>query len=259
MPVSVGSGGRGELELPSAKSLPVQAATDSGLLLEASSADKFEMTLHRDAKFWDAVSNRKLKAKKRKARKFLSHQQERFSIGDEFKGDEDGATEVNFYSSFTAGAGSSSQSLGPEGSANNYSSLSDMDLIMQLAELENGNAEEVNFPMNAGKETGGKEVSTVETETTPTTSDAAKAGRSAVSSELQVLEELERELGLDNFLTGGPSSDPSQTVAPVSAGAGTAASTGSVSAPVTSSVSTLDDDDNLDELEKYLQSLGTKS
>ena len=109
------------------------AASDSGLHLEATSTDRFELTLHRDAKFWDSVTSRKQRAKKRKARKFLSAQQERFSILDGSGGggksgggglfdDEEGATEVNFYSSFTNGA-DSSKSHGADGGSNALSGL----------------------------------------------------------------------------------------------------------------------------------------
>ncbi len=222
--------------MPSAKSLHPNECSDSGLLLEASSADKFEMTLHRDAKFWDAIANRKLKAKKRKARKFLSHQQERFSIGEDLNAmEEEGATEVNFYSSFTAGASGAPQTTE---AGNNFSSMSDMDLIMQLAELEGsgpGNSisqSDLSLPAKGATEDK-KE-------------DATKAA--AASSELQVLAELERELGLDNFLTGPASTADASTVSTATSNVTTKSA-----APV---AAVLDDDENLDELEKYLQSLG---
>lgn len=251
VPVSPTSNIGEEINLPSAKGLPPQAASDSGLLLEASSADKFEMTLHRDAKFWDAIANRKLKAKKRKARKFLSHQQERFSIGDDLRGEDDaGTTEVNFYSSFTPGAAAASSSSAQTSEGPNaFSSMSDMDLIMQLAELEGGGggsgAEEVSFPANVSFSDLSESKPPASTNSTSTTSKVT-----AASSELQVLEELERELGLDNFLTG-----PSITTTDPASAAGISASAPKAAA----SSAFLDDDENLDELEKYLQSLGTKS
>ena len=224
----------GEVNLPSAKSLHAGECSDSGLMLEASSADKFEMTLHRDAKFWDAIANRKMKAKKRKARKFLSHQQERFSIGEDLNAmEEEGATEVNFYSSFTAGASAAPQTA----EAGNFSSMSDMDLIMQLAELEGSGA--------------GNSASQSTLPTKSATEDKKEdiVKTAAASSELQVLAELERELGLDNFLTGVPSTTDAST-----ASATASSATVTKSAPPAAAV--LDDDENLDELEKYLQSLG---
>lgn len=68
---SVGGGG--------ASSVP----TDSGLLIDASSSDTYEQSLHRDTRFWDAVSARKIKSKKRRSRKYLSNTNDQFSITDE--------------------------------------------------------------------------------------------------------------------------------------------------------------------------------
>eukprot|EP00428_Durinskia_dybowskii_P079327 CAMPEP_0170449960 /NCGR_PEP_ID=MMETSP0117_2-20130122/51522_1 /TAXON_ID=400756 /ORGANISM="Durinskia baltica, Strain CSIRO CS-38" /LENGTH=702 /DNA_ID=CAMNT_0010711235 /DNA_START=35 /DNA_END=2140 /DNA_ORIENTATION=+ len=235
--------------------------TDNGLTVEASSADKFELTLHKDAKFWDSVSNRKQRAKKRKARKFLSSQQERFSIGDDFKGDEDdaGVTEVNFYSSFTS---PDSALGGKEGGKSNVSGLSDLDLIMQLAELESGAS---SGGGGGGAPVASSSASSEQSSTTTHTPNPTAAellscsnnnnnnnnnnsnissgsisggngngGGKNVNTELQVLEELERELGLDSL-----------TLAPA-----TSSIVKSASAP-----KQLSDDENLDELEKYLQSL----
>lgn len=232
---------------------PVPAGlSDAGLPIEATSADRFEMTLHKDAKFWDSVANRKLKAKKRKARKFLSNQQERFSIGDDFKTDDAGVTEVNFYAGYGAGEGAGGASGGLDGSVmSSYSNLSDMDLIMQLAELESGGG----GGGGSGAGSGGEEV----VFTTDSTADGSQAGEGSAAgvtgasskavtaskktaTELQVLEELEKELGLDNLMLGAP------------VGGSTSATTASAKPAVTSMQ--LGDDDNLDELEKYLQSLG---
>lgn len=243
---------------PSTPTLAHPSATDSGLLLEASSADKFESTLHRDAKFWDQVANRKNKAKKRKARKFLSNQQERFSIADDLKGDDATTTEVNFYSSFTPGHSGDGHAVAGGDGSKGYSSLSDMDLIMQLAELESGvNSEDVSFHPSMVVSSNTSEGAPSGDGTPVRSVTGSKAGSKAaptkaVSSELQVLEELERELGLDNFLTG-MSND---TKANGSAATSTEASAKSASAAAAAS-SLLSDDDNLDELEKYLQSLGS--
>jgi hypothetical protein len=216
--------------------------SDAGLTVEASSADKFEMTLHKDAKFWDSVANRKQKAKKRKARKFLSNQQERFSIGDDFKTDDASMTEVNFYSNFTTA--DATAKAGQEGGPSSYSGLSDMDLIMQLAELEGGGGatEEVNFTSSAENPLGLEDLDQPASRPAAPRTSGSKSG----SSELAVLEELERELGLDSLMLGSSST----------ASASGAGASGGKTAGTTPAASTLSDDDNLDELEKYLQSLG---
>lgn len=230
------------------------------MTVEASSADRFELTLHKDAKFWDSIANRKQKAKKRKSRKFLSHQQERFSIGGEdLSLDDPAVTEVNFYSSFTADAGG--KASGAAGGGLSYSGLSDADLIMQLAELE-GNSSAGETAGSGGKEAGLSSAGgsafdldadfLTDLSTTPQPADSAPTPAAAaasssssatkkVSSELQVLQDLEKELGLDNFMGG-------------SSGVGGATTGSAVKArPVAPELS---DDEDLDELEKYLQSLG---
>lgn len=40
---------------------PAKEPTDSGLKIDEAAADKYEQSLHRDAKFWDAITNRKQK------------------------------------------------------------------------------------------------------------------------------------------------------------------------------------------------------
>lgn len=261
------------------------SASDSGLLLEASSADRFEATLHRDAKFWDQVASRKQKAKKRKSRKFLSSQQERFSIADDLRMDDDSsATEVNFYSSFTTGSGGGGggASTGGAGAGSGdagkaYSNLSDLDLIMQLAELESGvSSEEFSFVQNNNNNNSTAAISSTSTSSsfsaveagTPSGSETSKGTSKSTSkapaSELQVLEELERELGLDNFLAGISTGDSSKAGAGGGGGGGGGSSAGVAEADASSkqsassvAASLLSDDDNLDELEKYLQSLGS--
>ena len=63
----------------------VSSATpsDSGLLIDITSSDKYEQSLHRDTRFWDAVSARKTKSKKRRSRKYVSSSADQFIITDE--------------------------------------------------------------------------------------------------------------------------------------------------------------------------------
>ena len=231
------------------------SVSDSGLLLDAFSTDKFEMTLHKDIKFWESISLRKQKAKKRKSRKFLSTQQDRFSIADDVIGsDSAGATEVSFYSSFTT---PSSSSRSP--SDVDYSNVSDIDLIKQLAELEGGSSDLL------GTSTEESYYAANRTDTMGHSSFQSSTGG---ASELQSFEDLEKELGLDSLLLFGTNNNSSTSggstkesaAGPMSsdspAGKETTGSSEKSNAPLGG------DDinfDNLDELESYLQSLGTPS
>lgn len=135
------------------------AVTDSGLVIDESSTDRYEQNLHRDAKFWESISSRKQRAKRRRARKFLSNQQERFSIVDDVKAagdDPDGPfahlsflTDVVAGSSGGADGGSGSGGGGGGGVGKNSAGLSDMDLIMQLAQAE-GDDSSVHGQMSSG-------------------------------------------------------------------------------------------------------------
>lgn len=62
--------------------------TDSGLLIDPTSTDKYEESLHRDDTFWEAIKARKTKNKKRKLKKYSSNNQGQFSISDEVYGED---------------------------------------------------------------------------------------------------------------------------------------------------------------------------
>jgi hypothetical protein len=259
------------------------ASTSAAAEAEAAgscSTDIFEQTLHRDAKFWETVATRKQKAKKRKARKFISNQQERFSIADDLKFDDELAsgTEVNFYSAFTGALSAAGGGGAASAAKKDLSGLSDMDLIMQLAELEGTGtssgagddgdgggsgrhslSEEVSFSREGAVGAGNG--------ASNSSSSSSNQKQGALSSELQDLEDLERELGLDSFALfggggGGGGEGVSGETASGAAGVGTGTENASATSADTSTSTNRaaapdDDDDNLDELEKYLQSLGT--
>jgi hypothetical protein len=161
-------------------------------------------------------------------------------------------TEVNFYSSFTDPAPGGAGKLG---GTSNYSGLSDADLIMQLAELEGGGGgstrgggEEVTFsaPQAVGDGASGSKgtegSAAAGAAGSGSSVKAVGAGTNAsakAATELQVLEELERELGLDSLISSLPPSASNSAVKSSAA------------------ATQLSDDDNLDELERYLQSLGS--
>lgn len=242
------------------------SVSDSGLLLDAFSTDKFEMTLHKDIKFWESISLRKQKAKKRKSRKFLSTQQDRFSIADDVAGsDNTDTTEVSFYSSFAA---PSSSTRSP--SDVDYSSVSDIDLIKQLAELEGGSSD----LLDASTEEGYYAANASRTDAAGHSIFQSNAGG---ASELQALEDLEKELGLDSLLLFGTNN--SSTTSGGSSNAAAKAKESSAAGPMASDLYPAGKEttgsseksnaapggdidvnfDNLDELESYLQSLGTPS
>jgi hypothetical protein len=86
--------------------------------------------LSRDAKFWDAIANRKSKARKRRSRKFISSSQDQFSILDEPIPNSESAQEE---------ALKIPPSPVPAKSANT-SGMSDTDLIMLLGKAEEDDA-----------------------------------------------------------------------------------------------------------------------
>jgi len=164
------------------------------------SSDKYETGIHKDIRFWEAISLRKSKSKKRRSRKFDSNEVDQFSIADDGKfllEQENGVDEISFLSSAT-----DQSSLNVDNS----------ELIKQLAL-----AEEDELPSM----------------TLNDTTTAAKQPE-MVPGELQVLEDLEKELGLSDLQLFSAEKNPH---------------------PPSPKETQSTDDDNLDELEKYLQSL----
>lgn len=199
----------------SSNSTTSSTPTDSGLVIDSLSTDRYEMSLHRDSRFWESVAARKLRSKKRRSRKFISSTQEKFSIGDDYQTSafEDELNEIKF---------STKTSNNPIPSGNSISNLSDEELIMQLAQVQ-------------------------ESETTPirpissaTSISSTKVTPSQATSELLALEDLEKELGLDDLNLFKTSTASGVTVV-----------------ETTEVTSTKVDEDNLDELEKYLESLNS--
>jgi hypothetical protein len=223
----------------------VGVPSDSGLIIDATSTDRYELSLHRDSKFWEAVSARKARSKKRRSRKFLSNTQEQFSIGDDLGNYEDEMNEIKFS---TSPIKPPAYLIGIDG---DVSLMSDEELIMQLAQAQDE-------PMLSSN------LATSSTKSSTSSLPAATSSEGqAANMELQALEELERELGLDDLnLFKSPSAG---TAAGVSGAASTISATttstvSNISQPIStmaSATSATSDEDNLDELEKYLQSLNT--
>ena len=210
----------------------VGVPTDSGLVIDAVSADKYENSLHKDSRFWDAVSARKTKSKKRRSRKYVQSTADQFSIFEDAGSatiDEGNLDSIRF------------STVGPDGdlamASGGVSGMSDMELIMQLARAEEDRLGEGDEEGEAGGDKG-----------------EGKKGKANV--ELQALEDLEKELGLDElqlFLDG-----PSTKAGGGGGGGGTDAGrtdTPGGKATTATKAAADDDDDNLDELERYLQSL----
>lgn len=169
---------------------------------DALNADKYEAGIHKDTRFWEAISVRKSKSKKRKSRKFNSDEVDPFSIGDDGKflmEMENTTDEIKFFPAPPPAV----------------VSVDNSELIKQLALAEDDD-------LAILTEDGNAKVDDVDNRTSET-----------VTGELQVLEDLEKELGLSDLQLF--SADKSKKQLP------------------TTYKET--DDDNLDELEKYLQSL----
>ena len=225
----------------------VGVPTDSGLVIDAVSADKYENSLHKDSRFWDAVSARKTKSKKRRSRKYVQSTADQFSIFEDSGSmaiDEGNLDSIRF------------STVGPEGdlsiASGGVSGMSDMELIMQLARAEEDRLgdgdEEGETEGDAGRDQG---------------KDRGRDKKGKANVELQALEDLEKELGLNELqlFLDGPSTKAGGGGGAAAGGGGTGTDTGRTDTPGGKATTTAtkaaadDDDDNLDELERYLQSL----
>ena len=197
------------------------------------------------------MAARKSKSKKRRARKFLAATQDQFSISDDLglSSSDSGEGEITF------SVINSSQPAKPTNSAG----LSDLDLIMQLARAEEDSSS------GAGAGGSGAVDSLLPP---PPSSGAGSIGASSSSDaistandELQALEDLEKELGLDDLnLFGsskstGASGDDGKGASTGGSSFGGAA--GGSSGGGSSAAKLTTEDDDLDDLEKYLQSLSS--
>ena len=219
--------------------------SDSGLVIDASSADRYEMTLHRDTRFWEAVAARKSKSKKRRTRKFVSCSTDQFSISDDLSGhtprpEKPQDSRINSTICPLPGL-----EIGGKGN------MSDLELIMQLARAEE---EEEDGLVNDGGDDGefGRVAALTSLQTLASRSPAASSTQgipftqtppASGEAELQALEDLEKELGLGdlNLFTGIEFA--SELIGGGGGGGG--------GEDVTSGRG----DDDLDELEKYLEGI----
>lgn len=243
--------------------------SDEGMeLLDTS--EKYEQSLHKDARFWEGISNRKQKAKRRKQRKFTSDKLDHFIIDLSSTSAEENTADPASREEEPVSA--------PVGAKN---LISDEDLINQLAYAElllgggaseedvnrssptlvmsppsgptedvgaGGNTDDVHSEHSVHSTSSSAKPSSVSASATPADNNANK--------ELQALEELERELGLGDLNLMGPSG---------SAGGSTGAMEGMLDdlASVEGSDGVLVDkptgetaeDVSLEELEQYLQTI----
>lgn len=160
--------------------------------------DKYETGIHKDTRFWETIALRKNKSKKRRSRKFNSNEVEQFSIADDGKFLLEQEGSVDEISFITK----------------DQNAVDNSELIKQLALAEED-------PLSEVQDTNGIAIKAIESKT----------------GELQILEDLEKELGLSDLqLFNGEKSN---------------------STPLNKDSSIITEDDNLDELEQYLQSLST--
>lgn len=186
--------------------LAVGVPTDSGLVIDASSTDRYEQSIHRDTRFWDTVAARKQKAKKRRARKFVSSAHEQFSIGEEEQRTwrstagayDDTDTE------FTVGKSNpkknkSAAALDDEADAAllNLAQLSDEELILQLSSEHNKSTAVEQVQVKKADSSTNLLSSAIGflTDSSTKNEDAGTVSKSAsVEKNDDVLEELEKEL-----------------------------------------------------------------
>lgn len=207
---------------------------------EAMYSDKYEASIHRDARFWDSITERKSRSKKRKNRKFISDQTEVFSLLDDSKLllDQDDMNEITF--------NTTGNSLETPNLSIPKKEFDDDELIKQLTQATEDSPSNTDNWSTSDQGTNSDGFTVIDkkanepiTPVTPTSS--------VVKNELDALEELEKELGLGDlnlFSAEKPKTPTASFSTPKSTPSGQN-NTASV------------DDDNLDELEKYLESLSS--
>lgn len=213
-----------------------KAPTDLGLKLDRDTTEACEEFMHRDERFWEAVSSRKLKSRRRTARKFFtSSSRERFSIGgdDIHIPDED-----NTGSNSDAGRTARQDSITRQ-AADTAMRISDEDLILALSEATEESGSRTHQGSQSTPSAKGAnlpdDLSFLEDMDfkTPGSSRPAANTVGGQSSELKTLQDFEDELGLGDF-----------SISPH----------GRLSTEKITQLQSVVEDD-IDELEKYLQSL----
>lgn len=193
--------------------------SDKGITLDKSAADACEEFMHRDVRFWESIAARKARSRRRTARQFATSSQEKFSISDD--------------APLPAVAS-------PTLETRSTSGFSNTDLILELSRAETDSV----FATPASKPAAGAAVTSavkIPSELaflddldfmTPT---AAKTSRP--STELSALEELEKELGLKEYVIPTPDDSGKKKIVQLQSAV----------------------EDDIDELEKYLNSLNTST
>lgn len=242
--------------------------------------DKFELALHKDTRFWENINNRKQRIKKRRSRKYVSHINEQFSIADDAKlFFEDDTTTSNNTSSNTADLTSNALNdallfeednfVSPDIKTGGYED--DYELIKALALMEQDeNLTQLPTPSKSTTGVSSNDVSTTvplpsttyeassasTTSTTipaaPTTAPAPSATVSATATPLPTpskvdfdLEDLEKEFEDLTFFSSSIPSTPLKST--------------SVPPSTTKSLNdSLIDDQSLEDLENYLNSISSK-
>jgi hypothetical protein len=233
---------------------PATSSSDSGVVLDAHSTDKFEQMLHRDARFWENIADRKVRSKKRKSRKFASSATEKFSIfdGADFAKEVSREEELNKFASIDSrlmnykeeDADGDDDHLWQDGgsevrftkdveSSHGDGGMSDQELINQLAQAEFDDEDDEDSQQ----------------ETYAEVRDVVLTEETAASKELKALAELEKELGLDFNVMSASSCSDNEGKSNISP---------SKEKSNKDNEETEDDtSQNLDELEDFLQSLNS--
>jgi hypothetical protein len=191
--------------------------SDQGMTLDKDTAEACEDLIHKDVRFWETIANRKLKSRRRAARKFLSASQERFSISDESTHNE---LPLPPSSSIISTRMETQESAG-----STTGGISDNDLILELSMAEADSR--FNSPTHAVK---GAFLDDFDFQTPVATTTTGGA-----HSELKALDDLEKELGIDEFVIPKPDGSGQKKLAELQSAV----------------------EDDIDELEKYLLSLSS--
>ena len=193
--------------------------SDMGLSLDKDTAEACELFMHRDARFWEAIHTRKTRSRRRASRKYMSSSKERFSIADDIL------------------IPDTAPSMDDGIAKKEEAGISYEDLIAELSRAE---AEtDVTTPAikaeKAHDSTFASDLAFLEDEfSTPATGPVDRIGTSNAE---KALEDLEKELGLEEFILPKPDDSSHKKIAQLQSAV----------------------DDDIDELERYLNSLNSGS
>jgi hypothetical protein len=165
----------------------MQYPSDMGLSLDKDTAEACEDFMHRDVRFWEAIQSRQAKSRRRASRKYLSSSQEKFSISDD---------------TIVLDTALSPLHKSLMATTKTQVGISNEDLIAELSRAEAESTPPPKVPpidLSRAKQVVPDDLAFLDDFEFQTPATVQPVGTTA-HSELKALEDLERELGLEEFV-----------------------------------------------------------